>query len=41
MLAWIFYDDGLKFWQQMYDDNGYDVHIIPCGIYGAGDIGLV
>ena len=33
MLAWIFYDDGLKFWQQMYDDNGYDVHVVPCGIY--------
>ena len=33
MLAWIFYDDGLKLWQQMYDDNGYDVHVVPCGIY--------
>lgn len=33
MLAWIFYDDGLALWQQMYDDNGYDVHVVPCGIY--------
>ena len=33
MLAWIFKDDGLTLWQQMYDDNGYDVHVVPCGIY--------
>ncbi|MEM9430601.1 MAG: TRAP transporter substrate-binding protein [Pseudomonadota bacterium] len=31
-LAWMFYDDGLRFWQQLYDDNGYNVHVIPCGI---------
>ena len=31
-LGWILYDDGLKYWQQMYDDNGYNVHIVPCGL---------
>jgi len=31
-LGWILYDDGAKYWQQMYDDNGYHVKVIPCGI---------
>ena len=31
-LGWILYDDGAKYWQQMYDDNGYNVHVIPCGL---------
>ena len=31
-MGWILYDDGRKYWQQMYDDNGYDVHSVPCGI---------
>jgi len=31
-LGWILYDDGLKYWQQMYDDNGYNVHVLPCGL---------
>ncbi|PIE12629.1 MAG: C4-dicarboxylate ABC transporter [Rhodobacterales bacterium] len=31
-LGWILYDDGAKYWQQMYDDNGYDVRAIPCGL---------
>ncbi|KAB7615961.1 TRAP transporter substrate-binding protein [Amylibacter sp. SFDW26] len=31
-LGWILYDDGAKYWQQMYDDNGYNVKTLPCGI---------
>lgn len=31
-LAWMLYDDGHKLMQQMYDDNGYNVHVQPCGI---------
>ena len=31
-MGWILYDDGAKYWQQMYDDNGYDVHTLPCGV---------
>ena len=31
-MGWILSDDGLKYWQQMYDDNGYNVHIQPCGV---------
>lgn len=31
-LGWILYDDGAKYWQQMYDDNGYNVHVVPCGL---------
>lgn len=31
-LGWILYDDGAKYWQQMYDDAGYNVHAIPCGV---------
>ncbi len=31
-MGWILYGDGGKLWQQMYDDNGYDVHTLPCGV---------
>lgn len=31
-MGWVLYDDGGKYWQQMYDDNGYNVHALPCGI---------
>ncbi|PRY20927.1 TRAP-type mannitol/chloroaromatic compound transport system substrate-binding protein [Aliiruegeria haliotis] len=31
-LAWMLYDDGHALFQKMYDDNGYDVHVTPCGI---------
>ena len=31
-LGWVLYDDGAKYWQQMYDDNGYNVVALPCGI---------
>ncbi|MEM9474978.1 MAG: TRAP transporter substrate-binding protein [Pseudomonadota bacterium] len=31
-LAWMLYDDGHEMMQRMYDDNGYNVHVLPCGI---------
>ena len=31
-LGWILYDDGAELWQGMYDEAGYDVHVLPCGI---------
>ncbi len=31
-LGWILYDDGARLWQQMYDDNGYNVKVVPCGV---------
>lgn len=31
-LGWILYDDGAKLWQEMYDNNGYDVVAFPCGM---------
>ncbi|MCR9124932.1 MAG: TRAP transporter substrate-binding protein [Rhodobacteraceae bacterium] len=31
-LGWMFYDDGAELFQRMYDENGYNVHVIPCGI---------
>lgn len=31
-LGWILYDDGAKYWQQMYDDNNYNVKTFPCGV---------
>ena len=31
-LGWILYDDGARLWQQMYDDNGYNVVVTPCGL---------
>ena len=33
MLAWMLYDDGMRYFQQMYDDNGYNVKVILCGTY--------
>ncbi len=32
LLAWIYYGDGRKLWQEMYDKKQYRVHTIPCGI---------
>ncbi len=29
-LAWLYYGNGLKLWQQMYDENGYNVKVLPC-----------
>ncbi len=31
-LAWVYYGDGRKLWQEMYDKAGYNVHSIPCSI---------
>lgn len=31
-LAWIYYGNGLKLYQKMYDSAGYNVHVLPCGI---------
>lgn len=31
-LAWLLYDDGMELYQRMYDENGYDVHVLPCGV---------
>ena len=31
-LAWMLYDDGHELFQRMYDEAGYNVHVIPCGI---------
>ena len=31
-LAWMYYGNGRKLYQKMYDDAGYNVHVIPCGI---------
>lgn len=31
-LGWVYYDDGLELWQRMYDDAGYNVKVVPCGM---------
>lgn len=31
-LAWMWYGNGRKLYQKMYDDAGFHVHVIPCGI---------
>ncbi len=31
-LGWMMYDDGMELFQRMYDEAGYNVHVIPCGI---------
>ena len=31
-LAWMLYDDGHTLFQRMYDENGYNVKVLPCGI---------
>ena len=31
-LAWMLYDDGHELFQRMYDEAGYNVHVLPCGI---------
>jgi TRAP-type mannitol/chloroaromatic compound transport system substrate-binding protein len=32
MLAWMLYDDGLELFQRMYDEGGYNVVVMPCGV---------
>jgi TRAP-type mannitol/chloroaromatic compound transport system substrate-binding protein len=34
-LSWIWYGNGLNLWQQLYDDSGFNVKVIPCGITTA------
>lgn len=31
-LGWILYDDGATLWQRMYDEGGYNVKALPCGV---------
>ncbi|MEM1234267.1 MAG: TRAP transporter substrate-binding protein [Pseudomonadota bacterium] len=31
-LAWMLYDDGGELWQELYDMNGFNVQVMPCGI---------
>ncbi|SDE04427.1 TRAP transporter substrate-binding protein [Ruegeria marina] len=31
-LGWMLYDDGAALFQQMYDENGYNVKVLPCGV---------
>jgi TRAP-type mannitol/chloroaromatic compound transport system substrate-binding protein len=31
-LGWMWYGNGRKLYQKMYDDAGFHVHVIPCGI---------
>ncbi|MEO0486968.1 MAG: TRAP transporter substrate-binding protein [Pseudomonadota bacterium] len=31
-MAWMLYDDGLDLMREMYDQNGFNVHVMPCGI---------
>ncbi|WP_147125814.1 TRAP transporter substrate-binding protein [Shimia ponticola] len=31
-MAWMLYDDGLTLMREMYEENGFNVHVMPCGI---------
>lgn len=31
-LAWVYYGDGRKLWQEMYEKKNLNVHAIPCGM---------
>ncbi len=31
-MAWLYYGNGLSLYQEMYDQAGYNVHVIPCTI---------
>ncbi len=31
-LGWMLYDDGADLFQRMYDENGYNVRVLPCGV---------
>jgi len=31
-MAWLYYGNGLKLYQEMYDSSGYNVHVLPCAI---------
>ncbi len=32
IMAWLYYGNGLSLYQEMYDQAGYNVHVIPCAI---------
>ncbi len=31
-MAWLYYGNGLTLYQEMYDQAGYNVHVIPCAV---------
>lgn len=31
-IAWIYYGNGLKLWQEAYDKKGFNVKVLPCGM---------
>ncbi len=31
-MAWMYYGNGLKLYQEMYDQAGFNVHVLPCAI---------
>ena len=31
-MAWMYYGNGMKLYQEMYDTNGYNVKVVPCAI---------
>ena len=31
-MAWLYYGNGMDLYQQMYDDAGYNVHVLPCAV---------
>lgn len=31
-MAWMYYGNGLKLYQEMYDQAGYNVHVLPCAV---------
>ena len=31
-MAWLYYGNGLKLYQEMYDQAGFNVHVLPCAI---------
>jgi len=38
-IAWYYYGNGLKLYQEMYDHYGYNVKVLPAGIIGAESSG--
>ena len=38
-LAWVYQGNGLTLWQKLYDDNGYNVKVMPCGAATAETAG--
>ena len=31
-MAWLYYGNGMKLYQEMYDQAGFNVHVVPCAI---------